>query len=198
MKVLIIPEDATIDRYILQPIIEQIFKDLGRTVHVDVFQSLRSQGRGINKVLDSGTVEEVIQDRGGMFDLFLLLVDRDCNDGRRSGRNNVEMARQRESENESRLLACLAVEEVEVWMLALHRDELEARWSDVRQHCDPKGQYAEPFLKKKGWLSTLGKGRKKAMEGLGSKWQGLLQVCPELADLKQRIAVWLEQQGGTQ
>jgi hypothetical protein len=106
------------------------------------------------------------------------------------------MARQREAESGDRLLACLAIEEVEVWMLALHRDGLEARWSDIRQDCDPKERYAHVLLKEKGWLSTVGKGRKKAMEGLGSKWQGLLQVCPELTDLKQRVAHWLEQYEG--
>ncbi|MGZ3456933.1 MAG: hypothetical protein ACXU86_00335 [Archangium sp.] len=193
MKVMIIPEDPTLDRYILQPIVQHIFEDLGRKADVEVFQG--SKVRGIDKALDPEFVADIIRDRGGMFNLFLLLVDRDCNDGRKPGRNNVETARQREAENEGRLLACLAVEEVEVWMLALHRDELDARWSDVRQDCHPKESYAEPLLKKKRWLSTLGRGRKKAMEGLGSKWQGLLQVCPELAEFKQHIATWLETWG---
>ena len=31
----------------------------------------------------------------------------------------------------------------------------------------------------------------KSFRRLGSRWQGVLQVCPELADLKQRIATWL-------
>jgi len=191
---MVIPEDPTLDRHILQPIVEHIFDDLGRKARVEVLRDPHL--RGIDEALDPEVLKGIISDREAMFDLFLLLVDRDCNDGRGRGRNNVEMARQREAENGDRLLACLAVEEVEVWMLALHRDDLDARWSDIRQHCDPKEQYADVLLKQKGWLSTLGKGRKKAMEGLGSKWQGLLQVCPELADLKQRITVWLEQRGG--
>lgn len=191
---MVIPEDPTLDRYILQPIVERIFDELGRKARVEVLRDPHL--RGVDEALDPEVVAEIISDRGAMFDLFLLLVDRDCNDGRNPGRNNVEMARQREAENGSRLLACLAIEEVEVWMLALHRDELDARWSDVRQDCHPKERYADVLLKEKGWRSTLGKGRKKAMKGLGSKWQGLLQVCPELADLKQRIAIWLEQRGG--
>jgi hypothetical protein len=193
---MIIPEDPTLDRYVLRPIVQHIFEDLGRKVHVDVLQDSRL--RGIDKVLDPVAVEDAIRDREGMFQLFLLLVDRDCNDGRQQGRNNVETARKREVESEGKLLACLAVEEVEVWMLALHREELEEGWADVRRHCHPKERYAEPFLKKKGWLVTPGKGRMKAMEGLGTKWKGLLQVCPELADLKRHIAVWLEQQGSEQ
>lgn len=196
MRIMVIPEDPTLDRYILQPIVEHIFNDLGRKAQVEVLRDPHL--RGIDEALDSEVVAGIIRDREAMFDLFLLLVDRDCNDGRKPGRNNVEMARQRETENGGQLLACLAVEEVEVWMLALHRDELEARWPDVRQDCHPKEQYADTLLKKKGWLATLGRGRKKAMEGLGSKWQGVLQVCPEIADLKQRIALWLEQRGGEQ
>jgi hypothetical protein len=33
-----------------------------------------------------------------------------------------------------------------------------------------------------------GQGRKWAMRDLGTRWKGLLAVCPELADLKNRIA----------
>lgn len=191
---MIIPEDPTLDRYILQPIVERIFEDLGRKARVEVLRDPHL--RGVDEAFEK--VSEIIADRSGMFQLFLLLLDRDCNDGRRPGRNNVAMAEQRESEHPGVLLTCLAVEEVEVWMLALHRDELKqtlgASWPEVREHCDPKERYAEPFLKGKGWLSTLGKGRKKAMEGLGSEWQGLLQVCPEIAELKRRIAEWLDSQ----
>lgn len=41
------------------------------------------------------------------------------------------------------------------------------------------------------WLATVGKGRKKAMRALGQGWTGLLQVCPEIKTLRERIEVWL-------
>ena len=36
MRVLIIPEDPTLDRHVLQPIIEGVFDDLKRPARVDV------------------------------------------------------------------------------------------------------------------------------------------------------------------
>jgi len=36
MKVMIIPEDPTLDQYILKPVIEAVFKDLNRVAHVQV------------------------------------------------------------------------------------------------------------------------------------------------------------------
>ena len=193
---MVIPEDPTLDRYIIQPIVERIFADLGRKARVQVLQD--PYLRGIDEALSPQGIAGIIRDREAMFELFLLVVDRDCHDGRQAGRNNVAMARQREAEHAGKLLACLAVEEVEVWMLALHRDGLEASWSELRRECHPKERYADPFMRKEGWLASPGKGRLKAMEGLGAKWQGLLKLCPELEELKQRIAAWLEQHAGGQ
>jgi hypothetical protein len=34
-----------------------------------------------------------------------------------------------------------------------------------------------------------------AMRDLGSKWRGVLMVCPELEALKQRIGAWLVRHG---
>jgi hypothetical protein len=78
-----------------------------------------------------------------------------------------------------------------VWMLALHREDLGASFSDVRKECHPKERFADPLLKQRGWMAEVGKGRKRAMRDIGHGWRGLLQVCPEIDDLKHRIAVWL-------
>ena len=81
-------------------------------------------------------------------------------------------------------------------MLALHRQELRVPWSEVRAHRDPKEAYAEPFLRQKKWNVGPGGGRKRAMRELGRSWSGLLQVCPELTELKDRIAAWLAENAG--
>lgn len=186
-RVLIIPEDPTLDRHILKPIIERIFEDLGRNARVDVLEDPHLGG--VDEAVDADVIRGIIRDRA-MFQLFLLLVDRDC-------RDREALVAQREAEHPGKLIACLAIEEVEVWMLALHRDSLRktvgANWSDVRQECHPKERYADPLMKAEGWMSMIGRGRVQAMRRLGPQWQGLLQVCPELAKLKQRIAQWLEE-----
>lgn len=121
-----------------------------------------------------------------MIDLFLLVIDRDCD---RAG--HEAKARERESEHPARLIAALAWQEIEVWALALHRERLPDRWPAIRAECDPKERYWDPLVQAEGWLTTVGKGRKKAMRALGQGWTGLLQVCPEIKTLRERIEVWL-------
>jgi hypothetical protein len=53
VKVLIIPEDPTLDRYILKPIVEQIFADFGRIARVMVLENPRL--RGVDQALDAAT-----------------------------------------------------------------------------------------------------------------------------------------------
>jgi len=184
VKVLIIPEDPTLDQHILKPIVERLFADLSRPARVWVLNDPHLGG--VNQALDGDTVRFIV-DKYPMVDLFLLMVDRD---GDRLG--NTAKARQREADFPDRLLACLAIEEVEVWMLALHRDELRqtlgASWSAIRAHHDPKDAFAAPFIDRKGWALGVGRGRKEAMRSLSTQWTGLLTVCEELAELKQRIA----------
>lgn len=168
--------------------VERIFQDLGRTAYVEVLENPHL--RGVDQALDGDVVTGIVRE-WSMFQLFLLLVDRDCNDVRRNGRNNEALAAQREADHEGKLFACLAVQEVEVWMLALHREIIDASWPEVRAECHPKERFADPLLKKQGWSLEVGKGRRRAMRDLGAGWRGLLQVCPEIDNLKGRIAAWL-------
>ncbi|MBI4860172.1 MAG: hypothetical protein HY815_07890 [Candidatus Riflebacteria bacterium] len=188
MKALIIPEDPRLDQYILKPIVEEMFRRLDIRARVSVLQDPRL--RGIDEALDADVIREIVRDNP-MEDLFLLLVDRDCD---RKG--NTDRAAAREGEHPDRLIACLATHEVEVWMLALHRAELGTPWTQVRQHCDPKEAYADPFLERQGWTGEVGQGRKKAMRDLGGHWNGLLQVCDELAHLQERVAAWVSLHAG--
>ena len=178
MKVLIIPEDPTNDQHILKPIVERIFADLKRSAQVFVLQDPHLTG--VQDALDPEVIGDIIRDNP-MIDLFLLMVDRDCDRLR-----NTTKAEARAVEQPS-LIHCLAVEEVEVWMLALHREALDTAWQTIRSHCDPKEEYADPFLAAKEWDGGVGRGRKAAMRELGQRWKGLLKVCPEIAELKTRI-----------
>lgn len=183
MRVLIIPEDATLDQYVLKPVITRIFADLERpATRVDVLTD--REITGVAHVLRPEVIAGVIADNR-MIDLFLLIVDRDCKD------HNVAQATARAQEHDGRLIATLAWQEVEVWPLALHRAELGAPWAAVRDECHPKETFFDPFIKAKGWGGEVGKGRKKAMRPLGQEWRGLLQVCPEIAELKLAIQRWL-------
>jgi hypothetical protein len=157
VKVLVVPEDPVKDRYILKPVVEQIFDDIGRPrTRVDVLENPRLQG---------------------------VVVDRDGDDAR------SRVAAEREQDHQDRLFVCLAVEEVEVWMLALHHDAIKASWREVRAEHHPKETFAEPFLLDHAPKGNPGRGCAWAMHALDRKaWRALLDRCPELDELKQKIA----------
>lgn len=183
MKVLVIPEDPTLDQYILKPLVGRLFSDLGRPARIEVLSQPRL--RGVAQALSSALLSNLAE-TFRMIDLFLVLVDRDA-DLERPG-----VAAAREAEHRGRLFVCLAIEEVEVWMLALHRDTLGVRWTEVRAEKNPKERFATPFLESNAPRLDAGGGRAWAMRELGPAWRGLLQVCPELQDLRERLESWLE------
>jgi hypothetical protein len=119
-----------------------------------------------------------------MEDLFLLVVDRDCDRNHAEARAAVIQA-----EHANKLIRCLAFQEIEVWMLALHADGLDTRLPEIRQHCDPKERWAEPLLNGLG-TEGPGAGRKKAMRALQGQWRSLRDRCVELKSLQEEIAVW--------
>jgi hypothetical protein len=184
---MVIPEDPTVDQYILKPIVEQLFADVGKTPRVQVLSNPRLQG--VDQAMDAAILADIVE-TNRMIDVFLVLVDRDGDDRRRP-----LQARDRMSEHPDRLFVCLAIEEVEVWMLALHREALGASWRDVRAERNPKERFAQPFLAARAPKLGLGGGRAWAMRDLGARWKGLLEVCPELEDLKQMIGAWLSRRG---
>jgi hypothetical protein len=187
VKVMVIPEDPTRDQYILKPVMERIFLDLGRKARVQVLSNPRL--RGVAQALDAATGARVVA-MYPMIDLLCIMVDRDGEAERRP----IE-ARMREEEHPDRLMVCLAVEEVEVWMLAVHRERLDTPWQDIRSERDPKERFAEPFLATHAPKLSPGAGRAWAMRDLSSKWRGVLTICPELEELKQRLGAWLVRHG---
>ncbi len=180
---MVVPEDPTLDQYILKPIVEQLFADLGRRSRVEVLSNPRLTG--VDQALDASTLADIVA-TNRMIDVFLVLVDRDGDKARRP-----QQAAERAREHPDRLFVCLAVEEVEVWMLALHRDDLDTPWREVRSERDPKERFAHPFLARRAPKLALAGGRAWAMREVGAKWRSLLDVCPEIAELKQTLAAWL-------
>jgi hypothetical protein len=186
LKVLIIPEDQELDRYIAQPVVEALFDDLGRTARIAVISEPRL--RGASQALDREMIARIIEENP-MEDLFLLVVDRDCD---REG--NVAKAHARQAEHADKLIACLAVHEIEVWMLALHKESLSLSMADVRAHCDPKEEWAEPFLARSG-SDGPGRGRKHAMQAIKGKWRSLRDTCTELRELQETVRLWIDARG---
>lgn len=183
MKILVIPEDPVRDQYILKPLTERLFADLGKSSpHVEILTSPRL--RGVAQALDGAVLADVVVTYP-MIDLFLVLVDRD------GARERSALARAREEQHPGRLFVCLAVEEIEVWMLAIYPSRFPS-WSEVRGERNLKERFAAPFLRQ---LTVEKRGRSDgrllAMRELGSQWKGVLERCPELKELRERLALRL-------
>jgi hypothetical protein len=183
VKVLVIPEDPKLDQHILKPVVERIFTDLGKAPRVTVLPKPRL--RGVAQALNPDILADIVANYP-MSDLFLVLVDRDGDEAR------AAVANAREAEHPGRLFVCLAIEEIEVWMLAIHSDILEMGWGEIRAEIHPKERLAKPFLRERAPRLDAGEGRSWAMRDLGKQWRGVLRRCPELEDLKRRIGAWLE------
>jgi hypothetical protein len=184
---MVVPEDPILDQYILKPVVEQLFVDLGRRARVQVLSKPRL--RGVDQALDAAVLADIVATHR-MVDLFLVLIDRDGDPSKRQSD-----AARREREHPNRLLVCFAVEEVEVWMLALYRDRLQESWSEVRAEPHPKERFAAPFLERYAPKLSLGGGRAWAMRQLGTNWKGVLAVCPELVELTRAVAKWISTRG---
>ena len=187
MRVLIIPADQTQDGFIVRPVLQALLKDRGVSARVDVLPEPRL--RGVGDALDKAVVDSIVRDNP-MIDLFVLVVDRDCDP------SHEQKAMAREREQAGKLIACVAVEEIEVWMLALHREALRAPWKDVREECHPKEQFAEPLLMELGNQGP-GRGRKQAMRAIRGQLKTLLSLCQELRVLRDRIAEQIESPDGS-
>lgn len=183
MRVLIIPEDPTLDQHVIRPIVARIFEDLGRKARIEVLTDPHL--RGVDQALDRDMISGIVEDNK-MIDLFLLVVDRDCD-----RKKNTSRAQERQAEHTA-LIATLAKQEIEVWALAPHRKSLGVRWDEVTEDCDPKERYFDPFIERMGWIETVGKGRRRAMRSLGPAWASMLQLCPEIRGLKEEIRGWLK------
>ena len=179
MRVLVIPEHPRYDQYILKPVVEQLFKHLGKPARVDVLANPVFDG--VSQILKSSNLERVAA-LHPMHGIFLLFPDRDGNEGRASQLAMLEAS------FPGTLFGCAAIEELEIWMLALHAGELYAPWVELRAETQLK-ESAQRWLDEKWPAPTPSRGRKTAMAALtATSFRTLLRQCPELQELCQKVA----------
>ena len=180
-RVLIIPENPTNDQHILKPVVEALFDDLGQNAKITVLQEPHIHG--IEQALDPAILTDVF-DIYATTDLFLLIVDRD---GELNRVKRFDRLRELATSRTKTLIGCLAIEELEVWALALYKDELSARWPEVRSEVHVKERHFQPLAESKGWQTAVGGGRKHAMRQLKGNWRSLKSLCSELQELQAAI-----------
>jgi hypothetical protein len=180
-RVLVIPEDPTYNGYILQPIVERMLTELGKpNAHVKILTDPKVNGYpdAVNAIRG-----DLIERYRYLFNLWLFLPDAD-----RAG--NLEPLESALGEQGVHLLCCAAVPEVEIWLLAGHRDKLPLPWADVRKHPHLKEDVFEPFLRRYGDAGASGGRKRLTLETLAN-YRGLVSVCEELGQLENRLRTFL-------
>ncbi len=178
MNVLIIPEDFRKDQCILKPLFTRLFRHLGvRSIQVEVCQNPLLGG--IGEALKTDNLTGIVARRYGMYDLFILCVDRDGVTGRRQRLDDIEAAVQSQFGGSVRFFAENAWEELETWVLAGLDLPGEWRWADVRAEIHVKEQYFEPLAALRGVANSTAGGRKALAEEASRRIPAIRRKCPE-------------------
>ena len=172
MNILVIPEDFRKDQYILKPLVSRLFRHLGApNPRVEVCRDPLLGG--IGEALKTAQLVEIVKDRRGMTDIFILCVDRDGSTGRRLRLDELEAL------FGAAFFAENAWEEIETWVLAGLDLPGEWRWADVRGEVQVKEVYFDPLAAQRGVAGELGGGRKTLGEEASHHINAIRQKCPE-------------------
>jgi hypothetical protein len=185
MNILVIPEDFRKDQYILRPLFARLFAVLGRTqVRVQVCQDPLLGG--IGEAMKRERVAEIVERYRAMVRLFILCVDRDGDQRRRSRLDAIE----KEFGEANCFFAENAWEELETWVLAGLELPKEWKWAEVRAEVSVKERYFDTLAARRGIADGPGGGRKALGEEAARNIAVIRQKCREDFDA---LALRLEQ-----
>ena len=174
MRVLVIPEDFRNDQFLLKPLFERLFRSIGKArVRVRVCQDPLLGG--IDQALNSERIREVVEQHGGMTDIFILCVDRDGAQGRRQRLDQIET----EFGDDCTFLAENAWEEIETWALAGLEIPPDWRWAEVRAEVHVKERYFDVLARERGVADGPGGGRKTLGEEAARNIPAVRRKCTE-------------------
>lgn len=180
LRVLVIPEDPVQNGYILKPLIEMVLAEAGKpAARVKVLS--RPRLRGYDDAVQA--VKSDIVRLYGHMDLWLFLPDRD-----RATPDAMRALEARLAGQNVNLLCCPAEPEVEIYACVAHRREIGLDWADVRCHSRLKEDVFGPLLRAHGNLRSPGQGREAMTLASIRRRPSFFQLCPEMADLRDRIA----------
>ena len=174
MNVLIISEDFRHDQYILTPLFRRLFRSIDAPrARVQICRDPLLGGVG--EALKSDRIREIMEQHGGMTDIFILCVDRDGVVGRRQRLDELEA----EFGNGSVFFAENAWEELETWALA-GLDLLPGwRWATIRAEMQVKERFFDPLADQRRLADSPGGGRKVLGEEASHHIDAIRRKCPE-------------------
>lgn len=185
-NVLVVPEDATKDHYVLKPVIRALASAAGRPQAAVAVLS-DPAARGVDHVLKTELLQEVIF-RNPMTTVFLLCVDRDGRPGRQDELAYREAVVASHLTASQRLLGTAAHQEIEAWCLAgLQGLPRDWSWKDVQDEPNCKEVYFEGFAQERGVVGGPGGGRESLGREAARRYTTIRQKCPEVKALEGRV-----------
>lgn len=183
VRLMIIPEDFRKDQYILKPLFERLLADLGKPrARVEVCKDPHLQG--VSDCMNKARLQEVFDRYDGIYQHFILCVDRDGVKNRRAKLDHL----QEQFGMERVFLAAHAWEELETWLLAGIDLPKEWRWADIRADISVKENYFEELARRRQLSDALGGGRQRLGIEAARSIQAIRQKCREdFDDLARRL-----------
>lgn len=186
LNILVIPEDFRKDEHLLQPILDRMLAECGKTARVRVCRDPLLGG--VHEALKWERIREILDRYRGMVTLFLLIVDRDGQKRRRESLDRLEREASHFLGNGRWLLAENAWEEVEVWALAGMKLPSGWNWHDVRAMVNVKETYFREYVEARGLHIEPFEGRQVIGREAARNYSRIRQLCPEdVATLESRI-----------
>lgn len=184
-RVLVIPEDPLQNGHILKPLVQAIMVDAGKpAAKVTVLPNPRV--RGYDQAVKA--IRNELQEAYGSIDLWLFFPDADI-----AGSGAMRNLETHIAASGISLLCCAAQPEVEIYACAAFRKDIPITWEEARNHPRMKEEIFEPLLKKHGDPQRPGKGRGLMVRQSLKNLRLLFDLCPELKQLRDRIASHLQQ-----
>lgn len=184
-RVLVVPEDPTLNGYILKPLCEHILDTAGKPrASITILADPKVSGYADAKA----KLLSEIPERWGHMDLILFICDADGKD--RSAEFSELERKLLERRHSMQLICCAAVQELEAWLLAGHVEKLRINgwnWSSVRAEVSVKETYFHSFLEEYGDPAVPGGGRRRLMDEALANYAGMKQRCPEILELEDRV-----------
>ncbi len=190
LNVLVIPEDFRKDQFVLAPLVRRMFAEIGKPrARVEICTD--PVMGGVAQAQDWGRIDEVI-DMYPIVHVFLLLVDRDGNAGRRVSLNGLEVRGNEKLAEGRTLMGENAWQEIEVWALAGQELPKEWKWQEIRDEMHPKETYFEPLASQRGLTDEPGEGRTTMGREAAQNYARVRARCKEdIQALETRLTRWL-------
>jgi hypothetical protein len=190
--VLVIPEDFRKDQYVLQPVIAKMLAEAGKP-RANVVVCVEPLMGGVDRATSWDAIEKVI-DTYPTVDIFLLIVDRDGQEGRRAALDRIETLAAGKLGSDRVLFAENIWQEVEVCALAgLNKLPKDWSWAAVRQEVHPKEIYFDPYVRSRGLESEAGGGRRTLGREAAKNYKRVRSRCKEdVQALERRIGDWIK------